>query len=71
MKITVTKKDIEKGGSPIYNSVKREYNKECIVDKKFIVFEGGTARRLPVSAEAFQYAVFTGVADLEPFEFEI
>ena len=71
MKITVTKEDIERGGSPIYNAVKREYNKPCIVDRKFIMFEGGVAHRLPVSAEAFQYALHTGIADLEPFEFEI
>jgi hypothetical protein len=72
MKINVTKEDIQSGNNPIKNAIYRQHGLEAIVDRKYIQFVGNERfpRRLPLSAEDFQYKLATG-QKVDPFEFEI
>jgi hypothetical protein len=71
MKINVTKEDIQTS-NPIASAVRRQHGLEVIVDRKYIVFNGNEQfpRRLPLSAEDFQYKIHVGKV-VQPFEFEI
>lgn len=71
MKIKVTKEDLGTN-NPIANAVRRQHGVEVIVDRKYIVFRANERfpRRLPLSAEDFQYKLHVGQT-VEPFEFEL
>lgn len=72
MKITVKEEDIQSGNEPISNAIRREYEKDAFIDKKFIVFKGQEAfpKRMPKVAENFTYKFYVG-EEVKPFEFSI
>jgi hypothetical protein len=72
MKVNVTIQDIQVSRDPISHAIFRQHGKEAKTDRKYIIFCGNERfpRRLPLSAEDFNYRLHIGEA-VEPFEFEL
>lgn len=71
MIIKITQEDINSGCNPIECAILRQYGKNCMVDRKFLMFkENRFPFRLPFGAEIWIQRWFQG-KKVEPFHFEI